>query len=61
MVPLPYGGVLVACMHVLLIELSLQTAIRQILVLEYMLLGARGVLQPCPILLGNECYHLPRP
>jgi uncharacterized membrane protein len=60
-VPFPCGGVLVACMCVFLVELPLQTSIRWIPVLEYMLSGAHGLLQECPISLGNECYHLPRP
>jgi hypothetical protein len=51
----------VYCFYQGTFTLPLQTAIRQILVLEYMLSGVCGVLQPCPILLGNECYHFPRP
>jgi hypothetical protein len=53
-VSLPCGGVLVACMHIFLIELPFQTAIRRIPILEYMLLGVHGLLQACLVSPGNE-------
>jgi uncharacterized membrane protein len=58
---LPRSGVLGACMRASLIELPFQTVMRRILVLEYMLSGEHGLLQPRPILPGNECYRVPRP
>jgi hypothetical protein len=60
-VSLPYGGVLVVCMRIFLIELPFQTAIGWIPVLQYMLLGVHRLLQTCPISPGNECYRLLRP
>jgi hypothetical protein len=58
---LPCDGVLVVFMRISLIKLPYQTVMRRIQVLEYILSSARGLLQSCPISLGNECYRLLRP
>jgi hypothetical protein len=58
---LPCGEALVVCMRLSQIKLPYQIAMRWILVLKYILSGAHGLLQSCPILSGNECYHLLRP
>jgi hypothetical protein len=47
--------------RVSLVELLLQTVMGCIPALKYILSGARGLLQPGPILSGNKCYCLPRP
>jgi hypothetical protein len=38
-----------------------QVAMGWILALEYLLLGARRLLRPCPIVLGAKCHRFPRP
>jgi hypothetical protein len=48
-------------MHVSLVELSFQTVMGWILALKCMMLGARGFLQPRPVLSGSEFYHPLRP
>jgi hypothetical protein len=58
---LPCGRVLVVCMRVSLVEPPFQIAMRWIPVLEYMLSGPHGLLQPRPISSGNECYRPLRP
>jgi hypothetical protein len=42
-----------ALMHVSLVELLREMAMGHILALEYMLSGAHGLLQLCPIVLGG--------
>jgi hypothetical protein len=58
---LPYVRIIMVPMCVSLVALLFQTEMGWILVLESMLLGARGLLQPHPILPGTECHRLPRP
>jgi hypothetical protein len=58
---LPCPRVIMVCMHVPLIELPFPTVMRWILALKCMMSDARGLLQPRPILSGNECYRPPRP
>jgi hypothetical protein len=53
---LPCGRVIVACMRICLIELPIQTSMRRIPVLVYLLSSVRGFLQPCPISSDNYCY-----
>jgi hypothetical protein len=48
-------------MHVSLVELPCQTVMGWIPTLEFMLSGAHGFLQPCPILSGSECYRPSKP
>jgi hypothetical protein len=47
-------------MRVSLVELPFQIVMEWVPALECMLSGARGFLQPRPILSGSECYHPPR-
>jgi hypothetical protein len=54
---LPYVGIIMACMRVSLVELPFQTVMGHISALKCMLSGACGLLQPCPISSGSECYH----
>jgi hypothetical protein len=49
------------CMRVSLVEPSFQIVMEWIPELEYMLAGARVLLQPCPISSSNECYRPSRP
>jgi hypothetical protein len=56
---LPYDGIITVCMHVSLVELPFQIVMGQILALECMLSGARGLLQPCPISSGSDCFRPP--
>jgi hypothetical protein len=58
---LPYARAIMVHLCVSLVELPVQTMMGWIPVLEYMLSGARGFLQPRPILSGNECYRHSRP
>jgi hypothetical protein len=51
---------ILAIMRVPLVESLYWTVMEWILALEYMLSCVRGLLQPCPIILGNKCYHLAR-
>jgi hypothetical protein len=46
-----FGSIMV-CMRVSLVEASFQTVMGWVPALEYMLSGARGLLQPCPISSG---------
>jgi hypothetical protein len=55
-----FGSIMV-CMCVPLVEPSFQTVMGWVPALKYMLSGARGLLQPCPILSGNERCHPSRP
>jgi hypothetical protein len=57
---LPCGEALVVCMHMSLIKFPYQTTMKHIPVLGYILSGARGHLQLCLILSGNERCRLPR-
>jgi hypothetical protein len=50
---LPCGRVIVACMRICLIEPPIQTSMRRISVLVYLLSSVRGFLQPCPISSDN--------
>jgi hypothetical protein len=45
------------CMRLSLVEPSFHTMIGWVPTLEYMMSGARGLLQPCPISSGNEHYR----
>jgi hypothetical protein len=47
-------GSIVVCMRVSLVEPSFQTVMGHVPELKYMLLGVRGLVQPCPISSGNE-------
>jgi hypothetical protein len=58
---LPYTRIIMVCMCVSLAKLPIQTVMGWIPALEYMLSGANGLLQPCLISLGNECFRPPRP
>jgi hypothetical protein len=53
---LPNVRVIMAFMLVSLFELPFQTVMGRILALECVLSVVRGLLQPCPIWLGNKCY-----
>jgi hypothetical protein len=44
-----------------LVEFLLQIVMGWVLILEYMLSGARGLLWSCLILSGNECFRPSRP
>jgi hypothetical protein len=57
---LSYIRVIMAFMHVPLVVLLIQTVMGQIPTLEFMVSGARGLLQLCPILPGHKGYCLPR-
>jgi hypothetical protein len=57
---LSYIRVIMAFVHVPLVVLLIQTVMGQIPALEFMVSGARGLLQPCPILPGHKGYCLPR-
>jgi hypothetical protein len=48
--------VIIAIMTVTVEELLCQAVMRQILVLEYLLFGARGRLWLCPVVPGIKCY-----
>jgi hypothetical protein len=48
-------------MHVSLIELLRQVAMGWIPSLDYILLGARRLLRPRPIVPGAKCRRIPRP
>jgi hypothetical protein len=56
---LPYVGIIMVCICVSLVEIPFQTVMRWIPVLQCILLGACGLLQPCPILSGSEYYPPP--
>jgi hypothetical protein len=58
---LSYVRVIMTFMRVSLVEPLRQAAMGRISVLEYMLLGARGLLRPRPIVPGTKCYRFPRP
>jgi hypothetical protein len=58
---LPYVGIIMVCMHVSLVKLPFQVVMGQILVLECILSGVRGLLLPHPILSGSECHRPSRP
>jgi hypothetical protein len=58
---LPYVGMIMVCMHVSLVKLPFQVVMGQILVLECILSGVRGLLLPHPILSGSECHRPSRP
>jgi hypothetical protein len=53
----PKVGIIMMYMRVSLVELPCQIVMGRIPALMCMLSGARGFLQPCPILSGSECYH----
>jgi hypothetical protein len=50
-----------AFMHVSLDLLLHQTVMGWILVLEYKLSGAHGLLHPCPVVPGAKCHRFLRP
>jgi hypothetical protein len=53
---LSYTGIIMVRMRVSLAKLPLQTVMGQVPALVYMLLGVRGLLQPCLISSSNECF-----
>jgi hypothetical protein len=58
---LSYIRVIMMFMRVSMVELLRQIVMGRIPALDCMLSGARGILWPHPISLGNKCYHLSRP
>jgi hypothetical protein len=48
-------------MRVSLVEPLRQVAMGRIPAHEYMLLGVRGLLQPCPVVSDAKCRRFPRP
>jgi hypothetical protein len=57
---LTFGSIMV-CIRVSLVKPSFWTVMGWVPALEYMLSGARGLLQLCPILSSNERYCPSRP